>query len=173
MKKFITLLLAILFFIPVSSNDLFVYNNTPYTLYYKIGVAPSDGSGYPFLYSIGPVDGHFVFLGPNSDTVYTNDDGFPFYSPTSSPTITTWERRLTSTSPWINTTSSLAQLMFGSTHRYSEFKFYLEDGNSNGMGSSNLTPIDLDEPFAMPVGEDMWASYLPVDGDVFILFDSI
>jgi hypothetical protein len=172
MKKIITLLAA-LFFIPASSNDLYVYNNTSYTLYYKIGARPSDGSFYPFLYSLGPVDGHFVFLGPASSTAYTNAGGFPFYSPSSSPAITTWERRLTSASPWVNTASSLAQSMFGSTHRYSDFKFYVEDSNANVIGSGNIDPIDLDVPLETPLGEDMWTTYLPLGDDVFILFDQL
>lgn len=172
MNRFITLL-AILFVVPVSSRDLHVYNNLlTSTLYYKIGAKPSNGNSYPKLYSLGPA-GHFVSLGPLSITVYTNSVGFPFYSPTSSPVITTWQRQLTATSTPVNTASSLAQTLFGATHRYSEFKFYVEDSNANIIGSGNIDPpfdIELAETY---LTEDILTTYIALDGNVFILFDEI
>lgn len=152
---------------PVSSNELHVYNNlTSATLYYKIGAKPSNGNDYPRLFSLGPT-GHFVFLGPNSSTIYTNSGGFPFHSPSSSPVITTWERQLTATSAPVNTASCLAQSLFGATHRYCAFKFSVEDSNGISIGSGNIDPLDLDTPTQTPLGENMEVTFFPFpNGDV-------
>ena len=171
MNRFITLL-AVLFVVPVSSSDLNVYNNISHSLYYKIGAKPSNGNNYPKLNSLGPT-GHFVFLGPLSNTVYTNSGGFPFHSPSSSPMITTWERQLTATSAPVNTASTLVQSLFGATHRYSEFKFYVEDSNANTIGSGNIDPAFDVEILETYLTEDILTTYLLIDGDVFILFDEI
>lgn len=171
MKYFITLL-AVLFFVPVYPRDLYVYNNMSSTLFYKIGARPANGNYYPLLYSKGPM-GDFVSLQPLSSATYSNATGFPFYSPNSVPIIITWERMLTATSIPINTTSTLAQNLFGTTHRYSQFKFYIEDSNGIVIGSGNIDPIDLDNPLGTPLGENIYTTYFPLGDDVFVLFDEI
>lgn len=170
--KYLITLLALIFFIPASPNGLHVYNNTSsYMLYYKIGAKPSNGNAYPVLYSMG-LTGHFVSLGPLLDTSYINAGGFPFYSPTSMPIITTWERQLNATSTPINTLSPLAQTLFGATHRYSQFKFYVEDNNGIVIGSGNVDPVNLTIPTQNSIGNGLWVSYFPTDdGSVHILLD--
>ncbi len=171
MKYFITLL-AVLFFVPASPSNLEIYNNTTSNLYYKIGARPSNGNMYPLLYSLGPT-GHFLFLSSGTGTSYMNVGGFPFYSPTSLPIITNWERQLTATSTPVNTASSIAQSIFGATHRYCQFKFYIENSSGIVTSSGNLDPLNLDNSYELDLADNIRATYIPVGQNVFILFDTI
>lgn len=178
MRKFF-LLLAALFVIPVFSSNLYVYNNLNDSLYYIIGAQPSSGNSHPFLYSRGPyttpssLTPYFVLLGPTNSTTYSNATGFPFNSPSTLPAtaqVSNWVRQLTPISSWINTSNTLAQSMFGNTHRFSEFKFFVKDEFDNVIESGNIDPVNLDQPLEIE-GTEILTTYFPIDGDVFILFD--
>ena len=80
------------------------------------------------------------------------------------------DKSLTPGSPGINTTNSLAQLMFGSTHRYRDFKFFVQDEFDNIITAGNIDPIDLDSPFELG-GNGITTTYFPFGDKVFILFD--
>lgn len=179
MRKFFFILLAALFVIPVFSSNIFVYNNLNDSLYYMIGAKPANGNSHPFLYSRGPYTlpydstPYFVLLGPMDDTTYYNATGFPFNSPSTLPAtaqVSNWVRQLTPISSWINTSNTLAQAMFGTTHRFSEFKFFVKDEFNNVVTSGNIDPFDLEIPSEIS-GDGITATYLPLDGDVFIVFD--
>lgn len=188
MKKFF-LLLAVLFFVPVTPHDLHVYNNTSNYLYYILGTKPNNSNAFPRLYSRGNYTEaygpnlYFTMLTPMDYAVYTNSGGgFPFNAtgalPTSA-TVTHWVRLLTATSTPVNTSNTLAQSMFGTSQRYAEFKFYVKDSSDDlVIGSGNIDPTNLDEPLQIPLGEDMITTYYPVFDDdtgeltdVFILLD--
>lgn len=178
MKKMILLIMALIV-APVFPNSIFVFNNVDFDLYYLIGARPTDGTYYPYLSSRGPYTqpgsstSYFVLLEGFENTTYAHDSGFPFDSPSTLPAsaqISHWERQLTSSSTGIYTSNALAQLMFGSTHRYSEFKFLVLDENDTSVTSGNIDPIDLDVPSEMN-GNGITTTYFPLDGDVFILFD--
>lgn len=178
MKKFI-ILFTTLFFVPASSSDLYVYNNSSYHLFYMLGVKPISWWTHPFLYSRGNypepygTNLYFAYLAPTDNTVYSNSGGFPFDATSVSPVsaqITHWVRQLTPSSSWVNTTNSLAQTLFGTTHRFCAFKFYITDGE-DVITSGDIDPIDLDEPLEQDIGDDMLGTYFPLDGDVFILID--
>lgn len=178
MKKIILLIMALIV-VPVFPNSIFVFSNVDFDLYYLIGARPTDGTYYPYLSSRGPYTQpgsstpYFVLLEGFENTTYAHASGFPFDSPVTLPAsaqISHWTRTLTPGSPAINTTNSLAQMMFGSTHRYSEFKFFMLDENDNHVLSGNIDPIDLDVPSEMS-GFGITITYFPLDGDVFILFD--
>src|SRR5690554_7197014 len=83
MKKFI-ILFTTLFFVPASSSDLYVYNNSSYHLFYMLGVKPISGGTHSFLYSRGNypepygTNLYFAYLAPTDNTVYSNSGGFPF-----------------------------------------------------------------------------------------------
>lgn len=192
MKKIFTLLAA-LCFIPATPFDLHVYNLTNYDLYYMLGTRPiRSGDTHPFLTSRGNYsefnsgDLYFVKLGSFEDTEYSNS-GYPYHSTTTvtpaSAQVTHWVRTLTPTSPAINTPNHLAQSMFGSTQRFSDFKFYMKDAADNVVSSGNLDKNDTDwnnpNGEVHSLGNNMTATYLPLldnSGevtDIFVLFDEI
>src|SRR5690606_38821236 len=151
MKKIILLIMALIV-APVFPNSIFVFNNVDFDLYYLIGARPTVGTYYPYLSSRGPYTQpatstpYFVLLEAFENTTYAHDSGFPLDTPDCPPAsaqTSHWTRTLAQGTTAINNTNSLAQMMFGSTHRYSEFNIFMLDENGNHVLSGNIDPIDL------------------------------
>ncbi|GAA3775598.1 hypothetical protein GCM10022271_04680 [Corallibacter vietnamensis] len=133
MKK---ILIATLFlvnvvaFAQVTHRPLYVYNYTQFEVEFQINTVEESGDwgDYPILKS----DNTYV-INPysNFEKVNLSVDGVAFAAP-STPAISTWDRKTSSTASWITTPPTVAQAVFGPTQKWHFIKKELQD---NGLGS--------------------------------------
>ena len=69
-----------------------------------------------------------------------NNAYFPFYSPTSIPTINNWYRKLNPTSNWVNFTSINLNNVNATPQRFNSLKFQVGTNGSLGGGDLGFSP---------------------------------